>query len=486
MKRLLIDVETTGFDEEKDQITEIAAIVEDENCNVVDRLEMKLKLMENTVPNLPALLITKINPFTKEWNDEAITPYEAVQKLKEFCLKHGEMTFTAYNAPFDEARIRRLMKVCLEDFDDYFNESIFDPLITAKRLVDSGKIKTKMIQGKKGLYPSARLGDVAIALGVITEEKLEGLHRAMEDTELMSATIKELFLLETGQKMESLKSNPQDFEKGDIVNAITNTKDYGLKKHKLYVLSNEDNEILAIDLTTWEKTGLRMNVMQRLSYGDFLVGEKEEKTPFSEKFYIRNLSQIRMLKNLISREEKEVVIKEENNFDIIKEVESSEPPYHKDENIVSLAEQLRLSKGEKGWSGILPHMESEEVDFAEGEVKKENVKVYMNPAGFYQIQAVGKVRRAYTKGDIGPTIASMIEGAPKGGKTIKAIEKQLKLVKDFTNPKHPVSMMLEVRDIIKKSKDFSSLEKKIVNDAVVYYKKKYPKTFKIFKTPVLP
>ena len=133
--RFLLDVETTGFDEERDQITEIAAIVEDSNCNIIDKLDLKIRLMENSIPSPGALLVTKINPFSEEWKKEGITPYEAVQKLKKFCQKHkdskGKLIFTAYNASFDKVRIQQLLKNTLEVLNYYLQGLNLEIMLSA-------------------------------------------------------------------------------------------------------------------------------------------------------------------------------------------------------------------------------------------------------------------------------------------------------------------------------------------------------------------
>lgn len=493
--RCLIDLETTGFSVELDQVTEIAAIIEDSNGKVVDKYEAKVRLYKNCLPSIGALMVTGINPFSKEWNDSAVTLFEAATGLYNFCKKYtkdGKLIFTAYNTPFDEPRLYHLLKICLLDPTEIFHSEAFDPLITARILVEKGLIQTKLKKRSTGgYYNSATLGDVAVGLGLITEEKLKGLHRAMEDTELMQKVIHKLYQLSTGLEYKNLKCDTSSFKKGDYVVATTNHPVDGIKKHDLIISSNDkiNKKVVAIDLDVWEKQGLDNSSMKIFNFSDFMSGKLEKKEEFSSNFYERNKSKIHMLSNLLNEaDEADETKKPEQsyNFDVVRETYQKLQNNEKIEknSFVVLADRLSLFQGEKGFSHLYEENLQGITDnfgVVEGEIKNVPVKILMHPSGYYVIKANEKTARAHTKGDIGIKIQSLIDKAPKGGKTVKALLDQLEVIKNFKNESHPLAIRESLKSYYEADTDYSHQEKAILDDTYSYYNGLYPKIFKNLK-----
>ena len=81
---ILVDTETTGFDEKKHQILEVGILVI-KNMEVVAELEVKIKHREYTV-TAKAMEVNKIN--IPEHEKEALFEKEAAERMLEFLNKH--------------------------------------------------------------------------------------------------------------------------------------------------------------------------------------------------------------------------------------------------------------------------------------------------------------------------------------------------------------------------------------------------------------
>ena len=99
---ILVDTETTGFDEKKHQILEVGILVI-KNMEVVAELEVKIKHREYTV-TAKAMEANKIN--IPEHEKEALFEKEAAEKILEFLNKHKSENDEGYivigqNVQFD-------------------------------------------------------------------------------------------------------------------------------------------------------------------------------------------------------------------------------------------------------------------------------------------------------------------------------------------------------------------------------------------------
>ncbi len=148
-----IDVETTGFDSQRDRVIEIG-IVEMENGEVIDRYNQLVN------PGIP--IPRAVRDLTGIGEDDVADapPFSAVaaevhERLIGRCL-------VAYNLSFDRGFVTAELERCGLSWPD---EATLDPLIFARALLTN--LRTK------------RLGDVATALGI----DLAAAHRAGDDAE---------------------------------------------------------------------------------------------------------------------------------------------------------------------------------------------------------------------------------------------------------------------------------------------------------------
>ena len=81
---ILIDTETTGFDEKKHQILEVGILVI-KDLKVIDEFEVKIKHREYTI-TAKAMEVNNINIVEHE--KEALFEKEATERMLEFLNKH--------------------------------------------------------------------------------------------------------------------------------------------------------------------------------------------------------------------------------------------------------------------------------------------------------------------------------------------------------------------------------------------------------------
>lgn len=202
---VVLDIETTGLNSEKDKITEIGA-VKIRNGKIVERFSSFVNPM---VP-IPSFIV-KLTGITDEMVKDA-PPIEAV--LLEFVEFINGATLVAHNAPFDLGFIKHYAKV--------IGEHIHNPVI------DTLQLSRKMFPDL-GKY---RLNIVAKHLGVI----LENHHRAVDDCKATA----EIFIkcmeilkekgVETISDIQNAFDGVGDYQKAESYHAIILVKNYiGLK-----------------------------------------------------------------------------------------------------------------------------------------------------------------------------------------------------------------------------------------------------------------
>lgn len=115
MKFLIVDVETTGLDPEKDTVTELGMVL----CDMETKTPLVLYNELINDPNQPPIReeITDLTGITQEMIDNhGIAPEEALRKFVE--LAAGADAVLAHNAPFDRGMIEvsfsRLGETCPE------------------------------------------------------------------------------------------------------------------------------------------------------------------------------------------------------------------------------------------------------------------------------------------------------------------------------------------------------------------------------------
>lgn len=153
------DVETTGLDEKKERMTEIALIKCDEDFNIIDTFEMLIN-PERTI----SAKITELTGITESMVENEKKYDEAIPSIKEWWFKDTEgkqIIFAAHNAPFD-------IKFINQGFIDITGE----PLI--KDFIDTVSLARE-------IYPfwrNHKLDTCAKKFNIVNENH----HRAMNDT----------------------------------------------------------------------------------------------------------------------------------------------------------------------------------------------------------------------------------------------------------------------------------------------------------------
>ena len=103
------DLETTGRNDKFNQITQVGAVLTDQDFNVKDKLELHSKLREGKWFEPGALLTTGVDPMSL-FNNNYPTYYEAIAQLYETFLEwsHYSATFIGFNSvSFDEPFLRQ-------------------------------------------------------------------------------------------------------------------------------------------------------------------------------------------------------------------------------------------------------------------------------------------------------------------------------------------------------------------------------------------
>ena len=104
---IFYDTETTGTDRCFDQILQFAAVMTDDDLNIVDRFEIRSRLLPHVVPSPAAMFVTRVR--ADQLHDPA-TPshFEMCQRIHEQLSAWSPATILGYNSiRFDEELLRR-------------------------------------------------------------------------------------------------------------------------------------------------------------------------------------------------------------------------------------------------------------------------------------------------------------------------------------------------------------------------------------------
>lgn len=188
MKRLYVDVETTGFNPYKNGIIQIAGIVEiDEeekesfnfNCNVFEKDEISDKALE-------------VNNVTREQIAEFDNPKDIYSKLIDVMARHinkynkkDKFAFVGFNASFDY----NFMRSWFVKNEDKFGIGswCWNPYI------DVMTIAYHYLKDRRSLMPNFKLDSVAKALEIELDE--DELHDAFYDVKLTRQIYRQLLSL---------------------------------------------------------------------------------------------------------------------------------------------------------------------------------------------------------------------------------------------------------------------------------------------------
>lgn len=182
MKRLWLDLETTGLDAEKNGIVQIAMIVE-EGDDVVERYSSYVRPFRGDAIHAQALRINKIK---REDLKTFPLPEQVGTDVIAFLARHtqgrSKLRPCGYNVGFDLSFLEAFAKkISLSSIWQFLIRQTLDPLPVAVFLKEMGIIKT----------PNAKLGTMCEYYNI----DLPGAHDATHDieaTRLLAYKMKEM------------------------------------------------------------------------------------------------------------------------------------------------------------------------------------------------------------------------------------------------------------------------------------------------------
>lgn len=147
MKKIFIDVETTGFDRNNCAIIELGGVVTD-NDKIVETFEIKIKPHAGANINDRAL---KVSSNTRQTIKSFQTPQEAYEEFINILRKYfvpsddlendkNKLTFCAHNVGFDKPFVENFMSKNSSDtryynnkFNDFFNDNTICTMSLARK-----------------------------------------------------------------------------------------------------------------------------------------------------------------------------------------------------------------------------------------------------------------------------------------------------------------------------------------------------------------
>lgn len=477
------DEETTGFSLNGDQILEFAVVVRSPDRKTLEVFERKVKLKDGIIPSPNALLVNNINPYSKEWNDEAITEHQLMLDIAALAERHtnegGKPIPVAYNgSKFDLPRLEAAGKRTFVKVMERLNQSSRDPLLTVNRLIKSNVLKTKEYYDHRSgeVKSSKKQTDVAEALNV----KYKGeAHRSLADV---------WALVEIDEKLEDLILEahenkyialPDKYDEGQVVRVATDSKGSGRKERHLYVLHNdlEKETIWAVD-----EDDLKANkklVNSSIRQFKYATIEKELRVSENEEKSLRDLVGLKKneIKSLLDAKiAKEYEDKESgwhrfcDDFNVIhsvrqrlisangaiakevfkikSELEQSGVDYQSIKEILNKANDLHLSQGGKSLFRPIAkpcHKDNLMIDNA-------SVTITTHPTGYYAVEiskenAQGKPviekKKIRSQLELSRYLSeSLNKSTPEINEYLKAVPSK----EEFTDGKHPLSLIEEWKE----------------------------------------
>jgi hypothetical protein len=525
--RIWFDLETTGFESRTDQILEIAAIVDDPSGNEIDRVEIKVRLKHNITPGPGALMVNKINPYSKAWVSESVTEHDAIAQVAALAKKHTtadgvKPIMTAYFVDFDKDKTAVAFARNGFFWREHFNRSAFDPYKTARALVQSGVIKTKINTYAGGrTAPSAKQEDVAAALGILYKGEA---HRAMADVEVMRDATKIMFKKATGYDLSGTSADPSKYQIGQVVKLITDSKSSGAKVRHLLVTDNdvENGRVVGIDEDDIKLNGgFTKTAVRKFNYGT-IVGELEPDADpcktLSNLLVSKAEEVAKMTKTakaqLIKDDKEEFKFDQEvSNFELVEKIERNinkckdkkaahaailkelsvrlEGGEEEAGVILEKAEQLSCAKGNDRWNVAPPGQEG--VRLLTKQAPGVDLRIGLHPAGYYAVGLItdknGKqareLKECKTKKDILTFLKTRVSHSDEVDSFVNS---ELPDVETFKNPKHPILIEAELKNAmdaltIKKVDDDI---KAAISGLILQLQEQYPQTFAKYKTPIDP
>ena len=176
-KFIFYDTETSGLNTMFGQIFQFAAILTDENFQIIDQFEIRSRRMPHIVPDPGAMLVTGVTPDQLEKVPDSY--YSFATKIRETLLRWSPAIFCGYNIyRFDEHFMRSMYYQNL--YPPYLSQTNGNkrldvlPLVRAAEQLFPGSLHLPLNEKGK---TSKKLEDVALANGF----KNHNAHDAMGD-----------------------------------------------------------------------------------------------------------------------------------------------------------------------------------------------------------------------------------------------------------------------------------------------------------------
>lgn len=176
MKRVFIDVETTGLDPAINGIVQISGLVEIDNKKE-DVFNFTVKPLDDDIIEQSALDVNQITmDQINQFRHPLIVKNDVIKILSKHIDKYDtkdKAFFCAYNASFDYGFTRKWFE---KQNDWYFGSFFWTPFI------DIMTIAGEYLSDRRSLMPNFKLMTVALELGIEIDETK--LHDALYDIEL--------------------------------------------------------------------------------------------------------------------------------------------------------------------------------------------------------------------------------------------------------------------------------------------------------------
>jgi len=107
MTLVFYDTETTGLNAAFDQITQFAAIVTDDQFNVLEELDLRCRLRPHQIASPGAIRVTKVGP--KAIQRAPLSAYEMACQIRRFIERWSPAVLVGFNSiSFDESMLRQM------------------------------------------------------------------------------------------------------------------------------------------------------------------------------------------------------------------------------------------------------------------------------------------------------------------------------------------------------------------------------------------
>jgi DNA polymerase III epsilon subunit-like protein len=484
------DTETTGLLKELEQILTYSVVLE-EGDKTIDAYERSILLKDNVLPSPGALLVNKINPFSSAYKNKAELEYLAYSHLKNLFVQYKNagyrVVMIAYNLEFDWIMYSDLFAKFGDKLDNYISVK-FDPLTTARQLVEQGKIITKEIQTTfSKTYKSAKLEDVYLGLGF--EASGFKAHTALDDTLMLQMAAHGIYALALGGKtLDSVSASPDSYTVGQIVHIVTDDEKLGLTKKYLKVLLNDlENQRLLILDDQATMAGDPVNAVRFAPYGEILdeLDCPANQITRIEGYYQTNQQVITEAANaLLAKKEKKVTVLDfQKVIDLAEKMKAAPNKKEAYKNLTEeeiellpKAENYCFGKYNEGWSRELggPNY------LTKVHVIKlsTQLSVGCDPMGVYRLMQNGEeVLVTEKRTEMQEKIMSLM-GVDKDNENFKSLLKTIPATSKFKNDKHPKKLLEEFDN--KKAEVYQGADKfkkDLMTDLLGYLKKKSPEVF---------